>query len=249
MRWQKGEGISLCILFTKTTLSQVYSLYQTSSHSWRAACLQGGQPRGRKYLHTGLSSWRHKLNRLFCGVKRKTPQEAVKAESDFPILTAFQRRPLLSLFLHIHIEALLQQLNMGFCSCPHNSTVALSHNWSPTLIIWLLSATQFHPERAFRFTSETFTGLKNKTSATFESFIYANCPTASNVMSEHSQWQKDFHQMWDTWQPRTATGNGKTTLNLTCEKNKIWKTVIITVSSGMWKPLLQLPTTLRNWNI
>lgn len=98
---QKGETISLCILFTKRAFSQVYSLYQTSSHSWRPASLQGGQPRGRKYLHTRLSSWRHKLNRVFCAVKRKIPQEAAEVETDFPIQTAFQRRPLhLSLYLH-----------------------------------------------------------------------------------------------------------------------------------------------------
>lgn len=46
-------------------------------------------------------------------------------------------------------------------------------------------------------------------------------PTALNAMSEHNQWQKDFNRRRDTHQPCAVIGNGKTTLNLTCEKTDL----------------------------
>lgn len=78
-----------------------------STHFTRQAVIHGDQhvskedsPEDGSIYTEACLHGDNKLNRVFCGVKRKTPQEAFEAEIDSPVQTAFLRRPLhLSLYL------------------------------------------------------------------------------------------------------------------------------------------------------
>lgn len=104
--WELAEGRGYFNLYT----FYQNNLYQRSIPFTRQAVTPGNRhvskedSPGEVFSHLFL--WTHELNRLFGG--DKITQEAVEAEIDFPIQTAFQRRPLLSIFLHIYTESLLQ---------------------------------------------------------------------------------------------------------------------------------------------